>query len=216
MVTTQKTKLLIWVTTLALVMACSVPSVLPSTAPTADPGVLVATFIAQTVQAAATQTVAALPSPTETPFVTPTQPTPTATSTATSTAVLVFFSPTPIVFPTFTAGVSNENYACQVTRVSPPNGSVFDPRDDFDVRWSVKNTGRRNWERTDVDYLYISGDKIHKVSGYDLAEDVGIGRTIDLGVDMRAPKDPGSYSTLWRMRRGDTTFCDLRFTIVVR
>jgi hypothetical protein len=214
MVTTQKTKLLIWVTILALAMACSIPSFTPSTAPTPDPGVLVATFIAQTVQAAGTQTVAALPSPTETPFATPTQP--TATPTATSTAILVFFSPTPIVFPTFTAGVSNENYACQVTRVSPPNGSVFDPRDDFDVRWTVKNTGKRNWERTDVDYLYMSGAKIHKVSGYDLADDVGIGRLIDLGVDMRAPKDPGTYSTLWSMRRGDTTFCDLRFAIVVR
>jgi len=215
MATTQKTKLLIWVTVLALVMACTIPSFATPSAPTVDPG-LINILIAQTANAAATRTAAALPSATLTPSPIPTRNTETPTPTATSTVIFVFFSPTPLVFPTFTAGSSNEDYACQITRVSPGNGTLFNARDDFDAFWTVKNIGKKSWDRNSVDYLYLSGAKIHKVSGYDLAENVGRGRSINLGVDMRAPKASGSHSTTWTMRVGGETFCPLRMTIVVR
>jgi len=220
MATTRKTKLLIWVTTLALIMAC-VPSIATPAVPTVDPGA-VNTFIAQTVNAAVTQTAAAMPSSTLTPTVTPTHNTETPSPTATATVIFILSSPTPRVIPTFTnvslggSGTSSDNYACQVTRVSPPNGSSFGPRDDFDVFWTVRNIGQRNWDRTDVDYIYSDGAKIHKVSGYDLDENVKVGNSLELGVDMQAPKDSGTYSTTWTMRVGNNTFCPLRFTIVVK
>lgn len=205
-----------WVMALALVMAC-VPTLVSQSSPTLDPG-SVNTFIAQTVEAATTRTAAAMPSATLTPTITPT---PTTSPTATVTFILA--SPTPLVLPTFTntavslggSGTSSDNYACQVTRVSPPNGTSFSPRDDFDVFWTVRNIGQRNWDRTDIDYIYSSGAKIHKVSGYDLPSNLRVGNSTDLGVDMQAPKDPGTYSTVWTMRIGDNEFCPLRFTIVV-
>jgi hypothetical protein len=219
--TTPKTKLLIWITALVLIIAC-VPSFATPAVPTVDPGA-VNTFIAQTVNAAVSQTAAAMPSSTFTPSITPTVNTETPSPTATPTFVFILDTPTPVL-PTSTntsvslggSGTSSDNYACQVTRVNPPNGSAFNPRDDFDVLWTVRNIGRRNWERTDVDYIYSSGAKIHKVSGYDLAANTAVGNSIDLGVDMQAPKDPGTYSTVWTMRVGNNTFCPLRFTIVVR
>jgi hypothetical protein len=218
MTTTRKTKLLVWLTALVLVMAC-VPTFVSQSSPTLDP-VAVNTFIAETVNAATTRTAAAIPSATLTPTITPTF---TASPTATATVIFVLASPTPLVIPTFTntaaslggSGTSSDNYACQVTRVAPPNGTSFSPRDDFDVFWTVRNIGQRNWDRTDVDYIYSSGAKIHKVSGYDLDSNVRVGNSIDLGVDMQAPKDPGTYSTVWTMRIGDREFCPLRFTIVV-
>jgi len=218
MTRTRKTKLLMWVTVLALVMAC-MPSFVPQAVSTVDPGA-VNTFIAQTVDAADTRTAAAIPSATLTPTITPTF---TPSPTFTPTVVFILASPTPLVLPTFTntafslggSGTSSDQYACQVTRVSPPNGSSFSPRDDFDVFWTVKNIGKKNWNRTDVDYIYSSGAKIHKISGYDLDSNVKVGNTIDLGVDMQAPKDPGTYSTVWTMRVGNNEFCPLRFTIVV-
>ena len=221
METTHKTKWLVWVTALALVMAC-VPAIATPAVPTVDAGA-VSTFIAQTVNAAATQTAAVLPSSTWTPSPTPTRNTETPAPTATSTVIFIFPTSTPIIIPTFTnvpslggSGTSSDNYACQVTRVSPANGSVFDPRDDFDVFWTVKNIGQKNWDRTDVDYVYSAGDKFHKVSGYDLDENVKVGNSIALGVDMQAPKSPGTYTTTWTMRVGNRTFCPLRFTIVVQ
>jgi hypothetical protein len=221
MVRIPKATVLIWVTALALVMAC-VPTVATPANPTVDPD-LISTFIAATVNAASTQTAAALPSATPTPSITPTQNTETPSPMPTATVLIVLPSLTPIVIPTFTSapslgggGTSSDNYACQVTRVTPPNGSVYEPRADFDVFWTVRNIGRRNWDRNEVDYIYLSGDKFHKISGYDLPENVPAGNSTQIGVDLQAPKDPGTYNTTWTLRVGNNEFCPLRFTIVVR
>jgi hypothetical protein len=217
----RKTTLWICIAALALVIAC-VPAIATPAAPTIDPDA-VNTFIAQTVNAATTQTAAAMPTSTFTPSVTPTRNTETPSPTPTATVIFVLPTFTPIVLPTFTlvpslggSGTSSDNFACQVTRVSPPNGSTFDPRDDFDVFWTVRNIGRRNWDRSDIDYIYSSGAKLHKVSGYDLDENVRVGNSTEVGVDMQAPKDPGTYTTTWTLRVGNNEFCPLRFTIVVR
>ena len=217
MTATRRTKLLVWMTALALIMAC-VPQLAAPPIPTVDPGA-VNTFIAQTVVVAGSQTAAAMPSLTPSPTLTPTVATETPLPTATSTVIFVLSTPTPLVIPTFTnvsSGNINENLSCQVTRVSPANGSTFNPRDDFDAVWTVRNNGQRNWERRNIDYIYSSADKIHKVSGYDLSENVRTGNSIDLGVDMQAPKNEGTYTTTWTMRSGDKTFCSLTLTIVVR
>jgi Ig-like domain-containing protein len=217
MTATRKTKLLVWVTALGLIMAC-VPQLAAPSVPTLDP-VGVNTFIAQTVNAASTRTAAAMPSVTPSPTLTPTVATETPSPTPTATVIFILSSPTPLVIPTFTnvsSGNNNENWSCQVTRVSPANGSSFNPRDDFDAFWTVRNNGQKNWERNSIDFIYISGDKIHKVSGYDLDSNVRVGNSIDLGVDMQAPKDPGTYTTTWTLRTGDREFCTLTLTIVVK
>jgi len=217
MTATSKTKLFVWVTALALIMACA-PSLVTPSVPTMDPGA-VGTFIAQTVNAASTQTAASIPTLTPTPTITPTVNTETPIPTATATVIFILPSSTPLVIPTFTSsggGTSSDNFACRVTAVRPANGSVFNPRDDFDAIWTVRNIGQKNWDRNSVDYVYSSGDKIHKISGYDLDENVRTGNSIDLGVDMQAPKDNGTYTTTWTMRAGSKNFCTLTFTIVVR
>jgi hypothetical protein len=217
MTATRKTKLFVWITALALIMACA-PSLVTPSVPTVDPGA-VGTFIALTVNAASTQTAAAIPSLTPTPTITPTVSTETPIPTATVTFVFILSSPTPLVIPTFTSsggGTSSDNFACRITRVSPANGTGFNPRDDFDAIWTVRNIGQRNWDRNSIDIVYSSGAKIHKVSGYDLDSNVKVGDSIDVGVDMQAPKDSGTYSTTWVMRRGDSSFCTLNLTIVVR
>lgn len=212
---TQKIKLLSWATVLALVLAC-VPSFTTPSTPAIDPG-MINTLIAQTANAAAMQTAIARPSATLTPLITPTRNTETSTPIATDTVVFIFFSPTPLVSPTLTPlGNSSDNYACQVLRVSPPNGTNFNSRQDFDVLWTVKNIGKKSWDHGSVDYSYSSGEKIHKISSYDLEKNIASGGTIDLGVDMQAPKNPGAYTTTWIMRNGNKTFCPLTITIVVK
>jgi hypothetical protein len=217
MTASRKTKLLIWIAMLALIMAC-VPSLGAPPVPTLDPGAI-NTAIVQTANAASTQTAAGLPSPTATLTITPTRPTETPSPTATVTVIFTLASPTPMVMPTFT-GLSNEeideNYACQVTRLSPPNGSTFEPREEFGAFWTVKNIGQKNWDRTIVDYSYSGGSKIHKVSGYDLSANVPVGGSIDLVVDLQAPKDPGSYTTTWMMGAGKKDFCRMMLTIIVK
>ena len=225
MTATHKTKLFIWVTALALIMAC-VPTLAAPTVPTLDPGA-VNTYIAQTVIAAGTRTAAAMPSLTPTPTLTPTENTETPSPTFTATIIFKLSTPTPI--PTFTSvsssggggggggsGTSSSNYACKLTKMTPANGNTFNPRDDFNEVWTVKNIGQKKWDRTSVDFIYSSGDKIHKISGYDLTSNVAVGESIDLGVDMQAPKNSGTYTTTWTLRVGNKTFCPLTLTIVVK
>jgi len=222
--TTPKLKYLIWFTALVVILACGPTIATPF--PTADPNEI-NTIIAQTANAALTQTSAALPTATFTPTLTPTRPSPTASPTATSTVVFILSTPTMQVVPTFTfisntgggsgsSGSSSAKYACQVLSVSPPNGTSMDKNTDFDANWSVKNIGQKTWDRNSVDFIYFSGAKIHKVAGYDLNSNVTSGSTTTLGVDMIAPKDSGNYSTTWTLRVGDNDFCKMSITINVK
>jgi hypothetical protein len=216
---TYKAKVILWLIVVGTVLAC-VPS-LATPLPPPDPGV-VNTFIAQTVNAASTQTVAAMPSSTHTATNTPTPPnTDTPTPTFTSTVIFILSTPTPLVIPTFTVvssggGSSSDNYACQVISVSPANGTTFGSRADFDAVWRVRNIGQKAWGRTEVDYRYTSGDKIHKVEIYDLSANVPKNGTVDLIVDMVAPRNAGTYSTTWNMYTGSKSFCNMSLRIVVQ
>jgi len=82
---------------------------------------------------------------------------------------------------------------------TPANGTSFSPRADFDAVWTVKNIGKKNWDRTSIDYAYSSGAILHTTSTYDLSANVKVGETIDIIVDMKALKtraltaQPGLY-----------------------
>jgi|GEM_PF-344229 len=212
-----------------LIVGCAVPSFAAPFIPTVGPGA-VNTIVMLTAAAASTQTAAALPTSTKTPTVTPTASN-TPTATPTSTATVIFILPTLTRPPSSSSGGSSsgggsgsgsggdstENYACQVNSVSPANGATFGPRADFDAKWKVKNTGRKDWDNNSVDYAYVSGDKLHKVDIYDLGTTVDSGSTTEIIVDMQAPKNPGIYTTTWSLRTGSgNNFCTLRLTIVVQ
>jgi hypothetical protein len=223
---THKTKILFWLIALSMVLAC-VPSFTAPTVFTPVPGA-VNTFIAQTSNAASTRTAAALPTSTATATITPT-PRNTDTPIPTETPTVIFILPSLTPIPTFTrvsipggggggggGGSSSGNYSCQLISVDPPNGTTFDARADFDAVWRVRNNGQRTWDRNSVDYIFLSGDQFHKVSGYDLSGNVKVGETTNLTVDMEAPRNAGTYTTRWTLRVGSDNFCTLNLSIVVR
>jgi hypothetical protein len=216
---TPKTKYLIWFTALVLIMAC-VPTFAAPAVPTTDPNAI-NTYIAQTANAAISQTAVAMPTLTPTATFTSTpRNTDTPEPTATSTVIFLFYSPSPVIL-TLPSGVgtgsaSSKSFACEVISVTPANGTVFGSRTDFDAKWKVKNIGTKDWENNSVDYNYLTGDKFHKVAGYDLGKTVEVGATRELIVDMLAPKNPGTYTTNWTLQVGSETFCTMSLTIVVK
>lgn len=215
---TPKTKYLFWFTALAVIMAC-VPTFAAPPVPTTDPNAI-GTIIVQTANAASTQTVAAMPTFTPTATFTSTpRNTDTPEPTATATVIFLFFSPTSRI-PTLSGGgagsANPQAYACQVISVTPANGTSLGSRTDFDVRWKIKNIGKSEWDGNSVDYIYLSGDKFHKVASYDLGATVKVGETREIIVDMLAPKTPGTYTTNWTLRVSGETFCPLSLTIVVK
>jgi len=199
-----------------LVLACTPVSLAPSAPPTLDP-VLLNTAIAQTAGAAATQT-AILQPPSSTFTFTP-LPTRTPTDVPSSTPTFLFILPTntvPTSTPTLNPTSAGDTGSCEVVSQDPENNTEFDPREDFDAFWEVRNTGNSTWDANSVDYRYARGDEIHQQEIYDLPNNVAAGRRIDLGVDMRAPNQTGTYTTAWQVRMGRTVLCTMRLTIIVR
>lgn len=196
----------------ALVLACFAPTLAPPAAiPTLDPNAPL-TAIVQTAAAAATQTALMLP-PTNTPTATPL---PTPTPTGTPTATFIFLLPTLTVRPTLiTPGQSGLEYDCQVVSQSPSAVEKLAKGAAFDVVWEVVNIGRSAWFSTDADYRYVSGRALHVQPIYDFPESVPSGGTIKLTARMRAPSQPGTYKTEWRIVIGRNEFCPLSMTITV-
>lgn len=209
---------LVWPATLALMMACVVPSV-AAPVPTLAPGA-VNTFIVQTANAAATRTARALPSNTPTATSTRT-PQDTETPSPTSTRAFVFVLPgstSSLSAPTLAGifnGTSNSKYGCNVFSTDPVNNTEFEPRTDFIATWGVKNIGKETWYRATMDYVYVSGAKLHEVSSYSIPKGAEPGKNVFLPVEMETFKDAGIYTTTWALAVDDIYFCNLSLTIVV-
>jgi len=214
---TQKINYLTWFTALLLIMACVPTFATSAPAPIIDPN-SIGTIIAQTAVAAATQTDAALPTLTPTTTFTPTpRNTDTLEPSATATVHFLFFTPSPAINPAQPngSGKSSKPYDCEILDSAPANGTVFASRTDFEATWKIKNIGTREWEAHTINYVYVSGDKIHKVASYDLGPAIVRGDVKDLIVSMLAPKNPGTYTTYWALHTGSEYFCGTSLTITV-
>lgn len=185
-----------------------------TTAPTVDPK---PTFDAVSTQAA--QTVIAnltLNAPTFTPVV-PTEtlaptntpaPTDTPAPTVTNTRVFIPWTHTPT--PTQPA------YGCMVTSVSPEPGATKKVDEEFDGKWTVKNTGTETWNSGNVDIKFSDGTRFQtSADAFDLEHDVAPNGTYTFTVDMKAPSNDGSYSASWGIYLEDGSVCTLNLRINV-
>ena len=215
---------------LLVLSACEIPSLSVSSASTSVAPGAVETIIFETAAAAQTQTAEFLP-----PTGTSTRP-PTSTATLTktplptSTVLFLFPTDTAVVLPTLpgvgdgkptkTPNPNEHDYkgtlACALVEQSPSDGTAFKPRKAFTVRWTIKNTGTAAWRKGTIDYRYLGGDQFHDRSHYDMNFIVDPGETIDIKVDMHAPKKPGSYETTWVVGLNKGGLCKMTLAIVVK
>jgi len=137
----------------------------------------------------------ATPIPTSTPLPTATLAPPTATfvpPTATQvppTATRV--PPTVVPIPC--------NRASFVKDVTIPDNTVISPGGYFVKTWRIKNNGSCNWTR-DYALVFVSGNSMQGDRENYLDSKVAPGETIDLSVELWAPKDPGTYRGEWMLR----------------
>lgn len=108
--------------------------------------------------------------------------------------------------------------SCALVSQTPANNTAFAKNYDFDTVWTVKNTGTYDWIKSNVDFVYVNGTKMHKPSYGDMRDlplDVVKGGSITLTVDMLAPATGGTYSETWALVEGSTTICTMSVTIKV-
>lgn len=211
-------------------LSCS-PALSPDALPTQAPGII-PTMIALTSDAANAMTQAALPPATQTPLATATDtntPLP-PTETATATATFFFSLPTPTITPTIkvvnpapigggggssaSTATKTPSASCQIVSQSPTDGATVKVGADFDAKWVIKNTSGVSWGIYDYDYAYLKGDILHKYAAYDFPATVASGDTVELGVDMLAPTQTGTYTTTWHLV-GSNVKCNFSLTIKV-
>ena len=152
----------------------------------------VATAVALTVAAQNTQTAEAIPPATNTPLPTQTEAVPPS-----PTAILP--TPTPLPLPTATrvagggsgATATKPEYACGVVSRRPFDNTVFRPNAEFDIVWTIVNTGTKTMA-AGLDLKYLSGPKLTTTDRVELPE-LKPGAQYSVDFDAVAPSKQGFY-----------------------
>jgi hypothetical protein len=114
------------------------------------------------------------------------------------------------------ASAAGPELGCRLNWQLPVNGTKYEPRVDFSVRWDVTNTGTAAWDPRTVDLVYTGGTRMYFSPVIPLPESVAPGESVTLNVDMKALRNTSSYVTTWALRDGDTYFCALSVKIYVQ
>jgi hypothetical protein len=221
---------LAWILFFFLIGGCA-----PASAPSQDnPQDLIATIAAATIAALPSNTPqptwTASPIPTR-PRNTPTElpsntPAPTLELLATPTSIYELPGPgTPLAgltgIPLSLWTPTPEPFKCHLRRTRPEPYTVLKPGYHFRTEWQVWNYGSVIWKEDGVLFYFIGGDKLYNDAdrardGVELAYNVYPEDKILLSVAMTAPKEPGTYSSTWGLRRENrnTPFCT--FDMVIR
>ena len=130
----------------------------------------------------------------------------TATFTPTSAATIPTITPliptvTPVPPPTgsnTSGGVPQKpDYACDIIHQRPFDNSEFNPGADFDVKWTILNTGTRTWYQG-FDVKYLSGPNMTTtgVTRIELPE-MRPRAQYDIVFDAKAPMQKGFHVMTW-------------------
>ena len=171
-----------------------------------------ATVVPATATMAASAT--SVPTATSAPMATATTAPMATTAAVTATLVPTLAATSG---PTLAATSALIVTGCKITASSTSGADTKAVGSDFDARWTIQNTGSTTWVKGSTDYRYNSGTKMQKtVDAYDLKADLAAAGTLDVVVDMIAPKLPGVYQTNWIVAQGSTILCSLPVVVTVQ
>lgn len=120
---------------------------------------------------------------------------PTATqegsSISESTATISIPQPTPI-----TGGIDQAEFWADVTI---PDGTDFNPGDEFTKVWKLRNSGTNTWT-PEYGLAFFTGEQMSAPDMVPIGGNVPPGETTDIAVDMVAPETSGNFLGYWKMR----------------
>lgn len=211
----NKRALFLFMAGIILLAACA-PAPAPATQDPAEIQRQVQEAVALTVaaQSALTeQAQAQIPEPTNTPLPTQTEagfiPSPTAVP-PTATAI-VLASPTTVPSTGGGGGVPVvREYACSVVNQSPRDNSYWKRNKDFDVNWTIVNTGTKTW-RDGLDLVFYSGTNMATTDVVELPA-LKPGEQFKVVLDAVTPSKNGTYTMVWKLEGG---FCFPYISLIV-
>ena len=179
----------------ALAVMFLLAACIPAQPETPDPAEIenqIATSVALTVASQNLETEQAAPEATNTSL-----PTDTPVAIDTPTPILPTATPFVIVPPTNVPSgggggtVVQADYSCNAISRRPFDYQIFKPGDEFDVRWTIVNTGRRTMV-AGLDLKYSIGEQFISVDRVELPE-LEPGEDYTVEFDAVAPTRPGNY-----------------------
>ncbi|NMB55956.1 MAG: hypothetical protein GYA15_14780 [Leptolinea sp.] len=184
---------------------CNAP-VTPQPAPTVDVpalkqeiySTLVAQLTADAPKATATPAPTATAEATATPLTLPTL-TQAVAGAVTSTPQSTFTAAAVTRYPTWTKTPYTDSVVLAFQ--SPGDGTVMAPGQDFDVKWTFRNNGKRKWTN-EFFVTYYGGYKSNSLTTMMLPA-IGYGEEYTFIADFTAPTAPGNYVSYWRMYNDD-------------
>lgn len=110
-----------------------------------------------------------------------------------------------------------QEYACAVFSQKPKDYVIMSPRQEFDMKWTLLNTGTKTWTDHSTDYKHVRGELMHQhASVYNINKHVGPGGKLEITIDMVAPKEKGTHVTYWGLANGSQHFCQFYIIVVVQ
>jgi hypothetical protein len=119
-------------------------------------------------------------------------------------------TPTAIVLPTATTAASSggggggsttqAQYACNPWPRKPADGTIFRPNDEFDIKWTIVNTGTKTMQ-AGLDVKFTSGTKLTSTTRFELPE-LKPGDQYVMEMDAVAPEKEGNYTMAWMVDGG--------------
>lgn len=194
---------------LLILAACMPSSTQPNTPSAEEVEAQVSTSVALTISAEKTRISAFTPTATD-----------TATPTAIFTETWMSTFPTLTPFPSSTphalgngSSFTPSPYECTVVNKKPADNTVFKPNNEFDVKFSLWNTGTKNWD-AGPDLLFNSGTNMLKTNiSYELPA-VRSGEIVGPFIfDAKAPNKAGTFTMTFKVQGG---FCYPYIRIIVK
>ena len=83
--------------------------------------------------------------------------------------------------------------------VSIPDDMIIPPSESFVKTWRLLNAGNCSWTNS-YKIVWFSGEQFARDRAYSLEQSVAPGTTIDISIEMTAPKNPGTYQSNWMLQ----------------
>jgi hypothetical protein len=122
---------------------------------------------------------------------------------ATTPTTAATFTPTNTLFPTNTS-VPAATAACDlatfIADLTVPDGTEFEPNEDFTKSWRLRNAGTCTWTSS-YQVVFDSGTNMGGPASQQLtAGSVAPNGTVDISINLAAPSTPGTYKGNYRLR----------------
>jgi len=90
-----------------------------------------------------------------------------------------------------------------VADVNIPDGTIMQPGAQFTKRWDLKNIGTCTWKKDTYQLVFFSGQQMGGQAAQVFKDDVPVGKTVRVSVNLTAPSAAGSYRGYWMFKNAN-------------